>query len=85
MFRNYLMVALRNIRKHKGYSLVNIAGLAVGLLCDEQVAPELCLQDRPQHLDVYGLCRVDPHHRSAYCKLPIDKGCPCKSPRFPSI
>lgn len=31
MFRNYLMVALRNIRKHKGYSLINIVGLAVGI------------------------------------------------------
>jgi len=31
MFRNYLTVALRNIRKHKGYSLINIVGLAVGI------------------------------------------------------
>jgi len=31
MFKNYLKVALRNIRKHKGYSIINIAGLAAGM------------------------------------------------------
>ena len=31
MFRNYLTVALRNIVRHKLYSFINIAGLAVGL------------------------------------------------------
>ena len=33
MFRNYLKVAIRNLRKHKAYSLVNISGLAVGMAC----------------------------------------------------
>ena len=33
MFRNYLTIALRNIKRHKGYSLINIAGLAVGMAC----------------------------------------------------
>jgi putative ABC transport system permease protein len=31
MFRNYLTIALRNIVRHKLYSFINIAGLAVGL------------------------------------------------------
>ena len=31
MFRNYLKIALRNIRKYKGYSFINIAGLAIGV------------------------------------------------------
>jgi putative ABC transport system permease protein len=33
MFRNYLVTALRNLARHKLYSFINIAGLAVGLAC----------------------------------------------------
>lgn len=33
MFRNYLTIALRNLVRHKLYSFINIAGLAVGLAC----------------------------------------------------
>ena len=33
MFRNYLAVALRNLVRHKLYSFINIAGLALGLAC----------------------------------------------------
>ena len=33
MIKNYLKIALRNLRKHKGYTFINITGLAVGLAC----------------------------------------------------
>lgn len=33
MFKNYLKIALRNLLKHKGYSLINILGLAIGITC----------------------------------------------------
>jgi len=33
MIRNYLTTAFRNILRHKGYSAINILGLAVGLAC----------------------------------------------------
>lgn len=33
MFKNYLKIAVRNLLKHKGYSFINVAGLAIGLAC----------------------------------------------------
>ena len=33
MFGNYFKIALRNIKRQKGYSFINIAGLAVGIAC----------------------------------------------------
>ncbi len=33
MFENYLKIAFRNLRKHKGYSFINIAGLSIGMAC----------------------------------------------------
>ncbi|MCJ7581335.1 MAG: ABC transporter permease [Candidatus Aminicenantes bacterium] len=33
MFFNYLKLTIRNIRKHKTYSFINIAGLAIGITC----------------------------------------------------
>jgi len=33
MFKNYLKVAWRNIKRQKGYSFLNIAGLTIGMAC----------------------------------------------------
>jgi putative ABC transport system permease protein len=33
VIKNYLKITLRNIRKNKGYSFLNISGLAVGIAC----------------------------------------------------
>ncbi|UCC40950.1 MAG: ABC transporter permease [Candidatus Aminicenantes bacterium] len=33
MLKNYLKILLRNMNKHKGYSFINFAGLAVGMTC----------------------------------------------------
>ncbi|UCE41067.1 MAG: ABC transporter permease [Candidatus Aminicenantes bacterium] len=33
MLKNYFKVALRNIKRHKGYSILNISGLTIGFAC----------------------------------------------------
>ena len=33
MFKNYLKIALRNLKKHKAYFFINITGLAIGMAC----------------------------------------------------
>ena len=33
MFNNYFKIALRNLSKYKGYSFINITGLAIGIAC----------------------------------------------------
>jgi putative ABC transport system permease protein len=33
MFRNYLKIAFRNVKRHKVYSFINIAGLTIGMTC----------------------------------------------------
>ncbi|TFG78471.1 MAG: hypothetical protein E4H23_07780 [Chrysiogenales bacterium] len=33
MLKSYLKIAWRNIVRHKGYSFINIFGLAVGIAC----------------------------------------------------
>ncbi|HUU51725.1 MAG TPA: ABC transporter permease, partial [Candidatus Heimdallarchaeota archaeon] len=33
MIRSYMKLTLRNLRKHRGYSFINISGLAIGMAC----------------------------------------------------
>ena len=33
MIKNYFIIAWRNLRKNKTFSLINIAGLSIGLAC----------------------------------------------------
>src|SRR5574341_1385645 len=33
MFKHYLTITLRNFRKHKVYSAINLFGLAIGIAC----------------------------------------------------
>ncbi len=60
MIKNYLKIALRNFRRHKGYSFINIAGFAIGMACCLlillYVRHELSY-DR-YHEDVERVCRI---------------------------
>ena len=38
MLKNYLKIALRNLRKHRGYAFINVTGLAVGIACCALIA-----------------------------------------------
>jgi len=33
MFKNYFKIALRNLLRHKGYTFINVSGLAIGMAC----------------------------------------------------
>ena len=33
MLKNYFKIAIRNIKRHKAYSFINISGLAIGMAC----------------------------------------------------
>ncbi len=33
MFKNYIVLALRNIKKQKAFSIINLSGLAIGMAC----------------------------------------------------
>ncbi len=33
MFKNYLKIAFRNLRRYKGYTIINITGLTLGITC----------------------------------------------------
>ncbi len=33
MLKNYLKIAVRTLRKHPAYAVINVAGLAVGMAC----------------------------------------------------
>ncbi|MCP4725951.1 MAG: FtsX-like permease family protein, partial [bacterium] len=38
MFKNYIKIAIRNIIRHRGYSFINISGLALGMTCCTLIA-----------------------------------------------
>ncbi|MXY47727.1 MAG: FtsX-like permease family protein [Gemmatimonadetes bacterium] len=58
MLRNYLSVALRNLRRHPAYSLINISGLAIGMAT--------CILILLYIQDEFGYDRYHPHADRVY-------------------
>ncbi len=78
MLKNYLKIALRNIRRHKSYSFINIAGLAIGMavciLILMFVRDELSYDTHHEHKDrIYRIERqwfaADGSVRSELCSV----------------
>lgn len=65
MIRNYLNIALRTLQKHKGYAVINVLGLAVGLaaslLIVQYVVHELSYDDFHADSDRIYRIRFDLH------------------------
>lgn len=63
MIGNYIKIALRNIRRHKVYSLINILGLSIGVACCLLLA--LYIQDETlydkHHENLGNLYRITTH------------------------
>ncbi|MFC2146121.1 ABC transporter permease [Acidobacteriota bacterium] len=83
MFKNYLTIAIRNIKKYKGCSLINISGLAVGMACFILIF--LYVYDE-MHYDTFHthadrLCRVLMHRADD----PSDPGIPRAPYALPAI
>ena len=55
MLQNYLKIALRNLMRHKGYSLINVLGLSVGVACCVLIGlfihDDYCMCNREHLLD----------------------------------
>jgi len=90
MLRNYLKIAIRNLRKHRAYSFINIFGLAVGLatciLIFLWVQDEVSYDRFHTHLDslyrVVCYDRINSHEKYSVTSPPI---APALEQNFPEI
>lgn len=68
MIKNYFRIAFRNIQRHKGYSFINIVGLALGMACCILiilwVKDELATDKYHVNLDSLFLVRTIQHYGS---------------------
>lgn len=87
MIKNYIKIALRNLRKYKGYSLINILGLAVGiavcLLIFKYVSHELSY-DR-YHSKSDRIYRVTLDHPQSHIALTPSMMLPTLQKLFPEV
>ena len=87
MLKNYIKIALRNLRKYKGYSLINILGLAVGiavcLLIFKYVSHELSYDE--YHSKSERIYRITVDHPQAHIALTPSMMLPTLQKLFPEV
>ena len=63
MFKNYLKITVRNFKKNKGYSFINISGLAIGMACCILIL--ICVKDELNfdrfHANAEAVYRITEH------------------------
>lgn len=77
MLKNYLKIGFRNLWRHKGYSLINIMGLGIGIACCTlillHVADEFSYDEQHEQGDrIYRMAleRIYPEHTRLYAIIP---------------
>lgn len=77
MFKNYFKVAVRNLMRKKGFSLINILGLSIGIACCLlillHVQDELSYDkhhEKSDRIHRMALERIYPDHTSYYAVIP---------------
>jgi putative ABC transport system permease protein len=92
MWKNFLKIAYRNILRHKGYSFINIAGLAVGMACCILIL--LWVQDElsfdryhENGKHIYRVCQEFPYHIHGENQAPITMApmAPALMQEFPEV
>ena len=81
MFRNYILVAVRNLRKRKLFSLINVIGLSVGIACFFLISANLMdefsydnFHENTENLYRVALERIYPDNVVNYAVIPSSLG-----------
>lgn len=67
MFKNYLKVTLRNLKRQKGYALINLAGLSVGIACTVLIilVVQYEFKYESHHENAHRIYRINVEHKRA--------------------
>ncbi|MFC1556248.1 ABC transporter permease [candidate division KSB1 bacterium] len=88
MFRNYLKIALRNVKKQKTYSILNIFGLATGMVCFLlimlYIRYELSYDEFHKKADIIYRISQDPEKEEAFVWTPYPLG-PVLQSDYPAV
>lgn len=89
MFKNYLKIVFRNIQRHKGYSFLNIFGLALGMavfmIITLFVRNEVSYDKfHKYHSRIFRIVAGNPHDKNSYAGTPAPLG-PLMLENFPEV